>query len=104
MRSPPRSQASGPAKTLTLRPYVSVANRGENVSWKLTDKPQIEIQIVKVTWDTLTMSETRGRSDRARQPSGLSAVPDANERGGDHTSPLSARATIPLHNPLSQKF
>ena len=58
----------------------------------------------KVTSNTLTVLKTWGRSVRARQPGGLSAVPDANERGGDHTPPLSACATIPLYNPLPQKL
>ena len=52
VRPLPRLQASGAAKTLPLRPHVSIANRGDNVSWKLTDKPQIEIQIVKKSLGT----------------------------------------------------
>ena len=78
MWSPPRSQASGPAELAhsanspcTLRPHVSIVNRGENVSWKLTDKSKIEIQIVKKSLQTPeSCQKHRGEAAGLDSPAG----------------------------------
>ena len=58
----------------------------------------VGVVLLSLNFIPLAMSEPQGRSVR------VLAGPDACERGGDFTQPLSARSTVLLQNPLPQKF